>query len=150
VHKGRPHRLFLLLAALCAACLAACDQPPSGDSLKVWSPGDHHSSDDDKLQQQQAAPGAQGAQRGGDVAQLVEITWRQQCSGCHGTMGKGDGQLGPMVQAPDLTREEWQAKVTDADIAASIKGGKNKMPKFDLPDPVITGLVGRVRTLRGR
>jgi cytochrome c oxidase cbb3-type subunit 3 len=138
-----PRLLVVFLLAV-----AACEQPPSADSLKEWTPGDHHSSDDDRGQ----APGqvASGAPRGGDTAQLVEITWRQQCSGCHGAMGKGDGQLGPMVQAPDLTRDDWQAKVSDAEIAATIKSGKNKMPKFDsLPDPVVAGLVGRIRAARG-
>ena len=55
-----------------------------------------------------------------------------------------------MVRAPDLTREDWQSKVTDREIAATIKGGKGKMPNFDVPDPVIDGLVARVRATRGR
>ena len=123
--------------------LAGCDRPPSAGSLKEWTPSDHHSADDDKQSQgarQQAAAGA-----GSDVTQLVDIAWRQQCSTCHGPMGKGDGQMGQMVHAPDLTREEWQSKVSDTDIAAVIKNGKGKMPKFDMPDPVIAGLVARVR-----
>ena len=130
----------------------ACDQEPSPDSLKVWSPGDHHSSDDDKAASgMQAAPGQGQAQKGDQTAQLVELAWRQQCSSCHGSMGKGDGQMGPMVQAPDLTREDWQAKASDADIAAVIKSGRNKMPSFGtLPDPVVRGLVARIRQLRGR
>ena len=65
-------------------------------------------------------------------------------------LGKGDGPNGPMMKASDLTREEWQASVTDADIAAVIKTGKGRMPKFDLPDPVVRGLVGRIRAVRGR
>ncbi len=58
--------------------------------------------------------------------------------------------MGPMVRAPDLTREEWQAKTADGDIAATIKNGKGKMPKFGLPDSVIQGLVARIRAARGR
>jgi mono/diheme cytochrome c family protein len=85
-----------------------------------------------------------------DVAQLVDITWRQQCATCHGATGRGDGQMGPMVHAPDLSREDWQSQVTDAQIAASIKNGKGKMPRFDVPDPVIQGLVARVRATQGR
>jgi cytochrome c oxidase cbb3-type subunit 3 len=143
----------LPLAAMALLVLATgCDQPPSADSLKEWSPSDHHSSDDDRLQGQpgQGTSGAQGpAAKGSDVPQLVDLTWRQQCTPCHGAMGKGDGQMGPMVQASDLTNAEWQGKASDADIAAVIKGGKNKMPKFDLPDPVIAGLVARIRQLRG-
>jgi hypothetical protein len=32
--------------------------------------------------------------------------------------------------------------------ASTIKTGKNKMPKFELPDPVLQGLVLRIRSLR--
>lgn len=53
-----------------------------------------------------------------------------------------------MVRAPDLSRPDWQANVTDDEIAATIRNGKNKMPKFDLPDQVVTGLVLRVRSFR--
>lgn len=84
------------------------------------------------------------------MTQLVDIAWRQQCSTCHGAMGKGDGQMGPMVHAPDLTREDWQSKVTDAEIANVIKNGKGKMPRLDLPDSVIAGLVARVRATAAR
>jgi cytochrome c oxidase cbb3-type subunit 3 len=58
--------------------------------------------------------------------------------------------MGAMLHAPDLTRSDWQSKVTDAQLAATIKGGKDKMPKFDLPDPVIQGLVARIRQLKAR
>jgi mono/diheme cytochrome c family protein len=128
--------------------LAACEGPPSADSLKEWSPGDHHSADDEKA----AQAGRQGAPqpKGGDTGQLVELTWRQQCTSCHGPMGKGDGQMGPMLHAPDLTDATLQSKATDAELAAIIKGGKDKMPKFDLPDPVVAGLVARIRLLKGR
>lgn len=57
--------------------------------------------------------------------------------------------MGPMVQAPDLTREDWQAKVTDGDIASVIQNGKGKMPKFEIPADVVSGLVARVRAVRG-
>ncbi len=133
---------------LLALALLSCDRPPSPDSLKEWTPSDHHSTDDDRQ-----APGArkQGpTSTANDVAQLVDITWRQQCTTCHGAMGKGDGQMGPMVHAPDLTREDWQSKVTDAEIAVAIKNGKGKMPKFDGPEPVVLGLVARVRAAKGR
>jgi len=131
--------------------LVGCEGPPQADSLKEWSPGDHHSADDEKNAAQagrQGAPQPKGG--GGDTAQLVELTWRQQCTSCHGPMGKGDGQMGPMLHAPDLTDAALQSKATDAELAAIIKGGKDKMPKFDLPDPVVAGLVARIRQLKGR
>jgi mono/diheme cytochrome c family protein len=139
--------LFALLAA------AACDRAPSADSLKEWTPADHHSTDDDKAAgggAQVAARAPTGATAGGDIAQLVDLTWRQQCTNCHGPMGHGDGQMGPMVQAPDLTRADWQSKVTDVEMAATIKAGRNRMPSFNLPDPVLRGLVARIRALQAR
>ncbi len=94
---------------------------------------------------QTAAPRGAGA----DVPQLVDLTWRQQCSGCHGPAGHGDGQMGSILHVRDLSAADWQSQVTDEQIATTIKSGKNKMPKFDLPDPVIQGLVLRIRGLRG-
>lgn len=144
--------VFLTMGALGALGMAssACDRPPSAGSAKEWTPADHHSQDDDKAQAAQAAQAAQpkGA-KGDDAVQLVEIAWRQQCSTCHGASGKGDGPMGAMMQAPDLTRAAWQTKASDADMAAVIQSGRNKMPKFDLPEPVVRGLVARIRSLRG-
>ena len=139
------------LAALLLLVAAACDRPPSADSLKEWTAGDHHSTDDDKATGGgQVARAASSGAPGSDVAQLVDLTWRQQCMTCHGPMGHGDGQMGPMVQAPDLTRTDWQAKMTDAEMAGLIKAGRNRMPSFNLPDPVLAGLVARIRSLAGR
>ena len=146
---------FATLLAL-AVVLSACDQPPAPDSLKVWTKEDHHSTDDDRppsplppspLAGASAAPG-RTAEPGGNDAQLVDITWRQQCVGCHGALGRGDGPMGPMLHAPDLGRADWQAKVPDAEIAATIRNGRNRMPRFDLPEPVLRGLVARIRSLR--
>jgi len=138
-----------LLACLCVFSVTSCERPPSPESLKEWTPADHHSQDDEKAAMGVQVPGGQAAKGSGDT-QLVDIAWRQQCTSCHGPMGKGDGQMGPMVQAPDLSREDWQAKVTDAEMAATIKNGRKRMPKFDLPDGVLRGLVARIRSLRGR
>jgi cytochrome c oxidase cbb3-type subunit 3 len=146
--------LKVLVIALAATGALACNGPPSAESLREWTPSDHHSADDQKLAAQQGQAPAQrgGAERnpGTDIAQLVDLTWRQQCSNCHGASGRGDGQMGPMLQVRDLTAAAWQSQVTNEQIAVTIKNGKNKMPKFDLPDPVIQGLVQRIRTLRGQ
>lgn len=142
------------LAVLGAAvALAACDQAPGADGLPEWKPADHHSTDDNAgggQGQQAPAPRGQGGAGGaGDTAQLVDLAWRQQCAQCHGPAGQGNGQMGAMLHARDLTDPEWQSKVTDAEIAAGIRNGKNKMPKYDLPDPVLLGLVARIRQLKG-
>lgn len=148
-------RLVVGAAALVGCCFGyACDRPPQADSLREWTPGDHHSSDDDKLAARAApaGPGASkpdGAGSVDDVQQLVDVAWRTQCASCHGSLGRGDGQLAPMLHPPDLTSSEWQARVTDGEMLAAIKNGKNRMPRFDLPEPVLKGLVARVRSLRG-
>lgn len=143
-----PHVLAPLLACLLAA---ACDQAPSADGLPEWKPSDHHSIDDNGGQAsgQQASPTRAGGAGASDTAQLVDITWRQQCAQCHGPAGRGDGPNGPMLHTRDLTDPGWQAKMSDADIATAIRTGKDKMPKFDLPDPVMQGLVARIRQLKG-
>ena len=149
VRRIRPP--IALLGLLLLAALGACDRPPAPESLQEWSPADHHSVDDGRKGAAQPAAGRDPAEKESpedNVAQLVDLTWRQQCTTCHGASGKGDGQMGPMVKAPDLTKADWQATVSDADMAAIIKNGKNRMPKFDLPDPVIAGLVAHVRGLR--
>lgn len=135
------------LAAIAALALAsaACDRAPSADGLKEWTPEDH---DQPAGKGPAANQGAKG-DAGGTPA-LVEVTWRQQCAACHGAAGKGDGPQGPMFKAPDLTREDWQAKATDEEIAQTITQGKGRMPKFELPDEVVRGLVSRVRSFRGR
>jgi mono/diheme cytochrome c family protein len=141
-----------LLGLLLVSLPLACDRPPPPESLQEWSPADHHSVDDGRKGAAQPAAGRAPADKGespdDNVAELVDLTWRQQCTTCHGASGKGDGQMGPMVKAPDLTNGDWQASVSDADVAALIKNGRNRMPKFDLPGPVIAGLVARVRALR--
>jgi cytochrome c oxidase cbb3-type subunit 3 len=55
-----------------------------------------------------------------------------------------------MVRAPDLTRADWQGRVTDDEILKTIRNGRNNMPKFDLPPAVLDGLVKRIRTRRAR
>jgi mono/diheme cytochrome c family protein len=143
--------LFALFALLTA--LAACDQPPSASSLRAWTKEDHHPSDDDKLAAGAQAPGAARRDDDGgrtEDAQLVDLAWRQQCTSCHGPLGHGDGQMGAMLRAPDLTRADWQSRVADAEIATTIRNGRNKMPRFDLPEPVLKGLVARIRSLRAR
>ena len=136
---------------VCLALLVAfttlngCDA--TGD-VREWSPDDH--------EQPASAPGQVTARPAGqnpppsDDVSLINLAWQRNCQQCHGPRGAGDGPQGPMVKAPDLTRPDWQAKVTDEDIADIIRRGKNKMPKFDLPDQVVMGLVKRVRAARAR
>ncbi len=133
-------RTCLVLVAL-SALVAACDRAPGG--AREWSPSDH-----DQAPGAGATPSGQArAQPGGDTT-LVDLAWSKNCASCHGASGRGDGPQGPMVRAPDLTRADWQSRVTDQEILETIRKGRNKMPAFDLPQPVLEGLVQRIRALR--
>lgn len=139
-------RSLIALAFLLLAAGAACDRAPSAAGLAEWSPVDH---DQEPGRPPPSTQGTRAADAGGTPA-LVEVAWRNQCSSCHGASGHGDGPQGPMFKAPDLAREDWQAKVKDDEIAATIRDGKGRMPKSDLPDDVVRGLVARVRSFRGK
>jgi mono/diheme cytochrome c family protein len=153
---------FLALAL--GLLLAGCERPPSADSLKEWTPGDHDRAEEQSNQASQANQAGQANQASRPTAQtprgagtkdagaatLVEVTWETACAPCHGPSGHGDGPNGPMVNAPDITRDDLLSKITDDEIASQIRNGKNRMPKFDLPDPVVRGLVARIRANRGR
>ncbi len=132
--------LGLLLAT------SACERIPS-DKRREWKATDHDKSDPGTTGQVKTAPATSGSARNDEA--LVEVTWQNQCAACHGPIGRGDGPNGPIVHASDLTREDWQAKVTDADIMATIKNGKGMMPKFEMPEGVLKALVRRIRTVRG-
>ncbi|MGA2449380.1 MAG: cytochrome c [Polyangiaceae bacterium] len=137
--------------AVAACCLMGCDTSQSAEALPEWTPRDHHSRDEDKGRAAVAPSASAQPDPGVELAQLVEFAWRQQCAQCHGQTGKGDGPSGPLVAAPDLTSDEWQAKASDVHIANVIRSGSGKMPKFDLlPDVVVRGLVLRIRSTRGR
>lgn len=132
--------LVVIVLAFALGALG-CDRAPSADGLKEWTAADHEG--EKKSAKQGPKVDAGGA------PPLVELTWRNQCQSCHGPTGHGDGPQGPMVKAQDLSREDWQSKISDAEIAAVIANGKGRMPKFELPAEVVSGLVVRVRSFRG-
>jgi hypothetical protein len=164
----------LALAAVPALGALGCDRPPSASQLREWTPSDHDRAEEESAQSTpqgagpqgnpqaaqasrplpasgRAAPRALPTDAGARSAQtLVEVTWETACAPCHGPVGHGDGPNGPMVNAPDITRDDLLSKITDDEIAAQIKNGKNRMPRFDLPEPVVQGLVARIRAMRGR
>jgi cytochrome c oxidase cbb3-type subunit 3 len=125
--------------------------PPAGAT--EWTPADHDPPPAQPAQPGQAAQPPQqpqAAQTAPSGAALAELAWARSCATCHGEGGRGDGPQGPMVRAPDLTRGDWQGRVTDDDIRHTILTGKNSMPKFDLPASVVDGLVKRIRSRRAR
>lgn len=118
----------------------------SGDA-REWTSVDH---DQPAAVQGQAQPPAGQPRKQDQGENLVELAWTRQCAACHGPQGKGDGPQGPMIQAPDLTRFDWQGRVTDDELAQTIRKGRNKMPAFDLPPSVLQGLVQRIRAHRAK
>lgn len=127
----------------------ACDRAPSADKLPDWSVADHGGAQAPAKGSNQGVRGDAGG-AGGGVAMMVEVTWKNQCVTCHGPTGHGDGPQGAMFKAQDLSKAEWQDKVKDEEVALAIKNGKGRMPRFDLPDDVVTGLVARIRSFRGK
>lgn len=137
-------RFFPLVPIVLAATLGiGCDRAPSPAGLKEWTAADHDG--EKKAASNQGPKGDKNS-----APALVEITWRKQCQSCHGAAGHGDGPQGPMFKASDLSREEWQAKVKDEEIAATIVTGKGRMPKFELPEDTVKDLVRRIRSFRGQ
>jgi len=131
------------LTALLCAGLSACDPAP-GD-VREWKPSDHDQAVPGQGAQVAAKPGSQGAD-----PNLIELAWQRNCFTCHGARGQGDGPQGPMVRAPDLTDPAWQGRVTDEQMIETVRKGRNKMPAFDLPQPVLDGLVKRIRAAAAR
>jgi cytochrome c oxidase cbb3-type subunit 3 len=118
--------------------MSACDPAPS--DVREWTPADHDQPSPGQGTQVAARPGAEGPD-----PNLIELAWQRNCIACHGARGQGDGPQGPMMRAPDLTEAGWQRRVTDQQIAETIRKGRNKMPAFDLPPQVVEGLVQRIR-----
>jgi cytochrome c oxidase cbb3-type subunit 3 len=139
----RNHPLVLAFVLAGAAGAMSCQ---NRTDVREWTPGDHD--------QPAGTPQGQGPRQKPspqqDDGNLVDIAWSRNCAPCHGARGAGDGPQGAMMRAPDLTRADWQDKVTDDEIAQVIKNGRNKMPKFDLPPAVLEGLVRRIRANRAK
>lgn len=76
--------------------------------------------------------------------------YRNSCASCHGSNGKAKTFKAKFNGAKDLTKPEWQDKVSDAHIFNVISNGKAKMPsfgkKFSLSE--IEALVAFIRRLR--
>ena len=142
--------LVVILATVVAALLLGFflfrpGRPSSG--VREWTPADHDQPPG--AQVPKASPKA-AQPKGQPDGNLVELAWARSCTTCHGPLGRGDGPQGRMMKAPDLTRAEWQDRVSDDEIAQTIRKGRNSMPAFDLPPNVLQGLVQRIRANRDK
>lgn len=145
----RPRRCFPVVLSLLALGGVGCQ--PAGD-VREWKPNDHEQPEHPPPERQPRRPSQVPAQAESpeSTAMLTELAWQKNCFTCHGPDGKGDGPTGNLFKAPDLTRAEWQGSTSDEQIAQVIRQGRNKMPKFDLPPEVVTGIIKRIRARKGR
>lgn len=75
----------------------------------------------------------------------AEATYKAKCAMCHGADGKGETPTGKAMKVKDLGSEDVQ-KLSDADLSATISGGKGKMPAYKTLTPEqVKDLVGYVR-----
>jgi mono/diheme cytochrome c family protein len=143
--------LFWSLAWL----LCACDGPPTGQRT-AWTPTDHDTNAAGKgsptAQGPRAAPVATPSGSGGadSAGKFADLTWQTQCANCHGPQGNGDGPMAKTSGAVRIAAKDLQDRLTDEQIANSIRNGKGKMPKYDVDDGVLKALVAKVRSLRER
>jgi cbb3-type cytochrome c oxidase subunit III len=134
-----------LVLGVALSTVTACEKNASG--LTEWTPADHDHQAEPRQRRtmanmaQKASPHSAPSQKN----QVIDVTWGKQCATCHGRRGKGDGPSSTMVKARDLTNPEFQASVSDEQLAKVIREGKDKMPAFNLPDSIVQGLVQHVR-----
>jgi mono/diheme cytochrome c family protein len=143
--RARPswlRRAFLPLAFLSSL---SCNERPS--DLREWRISDHDHTDSPNSGQVQGAPAGSAAPVVAGLEDVTIVAWQQNCTKCHGQLGRGDGPQGPMVKATNLSDPAWQAAATDEQIARAIKQGKGAMPAFPLPDGTIANLVRLVRMM---
>ncbi len=123
----------------------ACDAEPS--DLREWKPSDHHHTTEPGRDQVDVSDPSSNPLAAHGVSEVVLLAWRQNCTRCHGAIGRGDGPQSAMFHPPDLTDPGLQSQLTDRDIMNVIQQGRGRMPRFDLPESTLTGLVRLIRLL---
>jgi cytochrome c6 len=78
-----------------------------------------------------------------------EALYKTKCQVCHGADGKGETAAGKKLGAKDFHSPEV-VKMSDAELFAITKNGKDKMPSYDkkLTDDQIKQLIKYIRTLK--
>ncbi len=142
--RSKLARWALAFSAVTAALASACNETPP--DLREWRTTDHDHTENPNAEQVQVTD-AGSSEPGHGLDDVTIVAWQQNCTTCHGPLGRGDGPQGPMVHAADLSRSDWQASITDDAIATTIRQGRGRMPGFKLPDATIQRLVQLVRML---
>lgn len=79
-----------------------------------------------------------------------DAIYKSKCVSCHGKDAKGNAKLAKMLNVKDpAVMDLTLTTKTDAELAAVILAGRNKMPSFKgkLKDAEITAVLGYVRSL---
>jgi mono/diheme cytochrome c family protein len=89
-----------------------------------------------------------GAAVARDDAKEGEQLWKTKCAMCHGPDGAAGTAMGKKLNMKPVTAPEIQKK-TDAELAAIVTKGKDKMPPYDgkLTKEQIQQVVAYMRTL---
>jgi mono/diheme cytochrome c family protein len=135
--------LILMLLVATFACAACNETPPD---VRQWRTSDHDHTENPNADQVQVSD-AGSSEPGHGLDDVTVVAWQQNCTNCHGPLGRGDGPQGQLLHASDLSRPAWQASITDEAIAATIHQGRGRMPSFNLPDATVTRLVALIRML---
>lgn len=74
-------------------------------------------------------------------------TFEESCASCHGMDGAGTTPMGRSLQAGNLAAAATHARLSDEQIAETIRKGRGRMPAFPLDEATLKALVAYVRTL---
>jgi mono/diheme cytochrome c family protein len=77
--------------------------------------------------------------------------YKAQCAKCHGDTGNADTTIGKAMKVPALAGDANIQKMSDADVAARIKGNAKHPPTVkSLSDDDINALAAYVKQLAGK
>ncbi len=76
-------------------------------------------------------------------------TYKAKCAMCHSADGSGSTPAGKSMKAVPFSSPDL-LKASDADLIATTKNGKGKMPAYSgkLTDPQIKDVIAYIRTLK--
>lgn len=133
--------------AILGLVLLGCQS--QAENLREWRPSDHDHTTEPGNDQVAVSPdgGTAPELAAHGLDEVTLVAWQQNCTRCHGIIGRGDGPQGPSMRAPDLTNPAWQRSVKDEQISRVIREGRGLMPPFALPESTVTGLVRLIRLL---
>ena len=77
--------------------------------------------------------------------------YKAQCAKCHGDTGKADTTIGKAMKVPAIVGDANIQKMSDADVAARIKGNAKHPPTVkSLSDDDVNAVAAYVKQLAGK